>query len=110
MPSVMRKIFCPEAERSTFTFGPCGVASRSEEHTSELQSLTNLVCRLLLEKKTMACKQTPTKSSSSTHVREVHSRRSWTRSDTIQHSATPNSLVRIDYLLAAYITSESTLS
>src|SRR5437016_10593281 len=28
----------------------CGDA-RSEEHTSELQSLTNLVCRLLLEKK-----------------------------------------------------------
>src|SRR5437016_10086661 len=29
----------------------CGLAARSEEHTSELQSLTNLVCRLLLEKK-----------------------------------------------------------
>src|SRR5438046_8224280 len=28
-----------------------GKAFRSEEHTSELQSLTNLVCRLLLEKK-----------------------------------------------------------
>src|SRR5437016_13439484 len=28
----------------------CGL-NRSEEHTSELQSLTNLVCRLLLEKK-----------------------------------------------------------
>ena len=27
------------------------VLDRSEEHTSELQSLTNLVCRLLLEKK-----------------------------------------------------------
>src|SRR5438093_3220344 len=27
------------------------VELRSEEHTSELQSLTNLVCRLLLEKK-----------------------------------------------------------
>src|SRR5258706_8397687 len=27
-------------------------AERSEEHTSELQSLTNIVCRLLLEKKT----------------------------------------------------------
>src|SRR5258706_141244 len=27
------------------------LARRSEEHTSELQSLTNLVCRLLLEKK-----------------------------------------------------------
>src|SRR5258706_60796 len=28
-----------------------GTMERSEEHTSELQSLTNLVCRLLLEKK-----------------------------------------------------------
>src|SRR5437016_787157 len=28
-----------------------GTPDRSEEHTSELQSLTNLVCRLLLEKK-----------------------------------------------------------
>src|SRR5438046_6895345 len=28
-----------------------GETNRSEEHTSELQSLTNLVCRLLLEKK-----------------------------------------------------------
>src|SRR5438093_7796992 len=28
-----------------------GESFRSEEHTSELQSLTNLVCRLLLEKK-----------------------------------------------------------
>src|SRR5438046_5625145 len=28
-----------------------GVERRSEEHTSELQSLTNLVCRLLLDKK-----------------------------------------------------------
>src|SRR5437016_10707192 len=28
-----------------------GAQRRSEEHTSELQSLTNLVCRLLLEKK-----------------------------------------------------------
>src|SRR5687767_15402774 len=29
------------------------VANRSEEHTSELQSLAYLVCRLLLEKKNM---------------------------------------------------------
>src|SRR5438046_3869904 len=29
----------------------CHWGPRSEEHTSELQSLTNLVCRLLLEKK-----------------------------------------------------------
>src|SRR5438093_9132401 len=31
--------------------GSDSVEPRSEEHTSELQSLTNLVCRLLLEKK-----------------------------------------------------------
>src|SRR5205814_8563285 len=30
---------------------PTRTASRSEEHTSELQSLRHLVCRLLLEKK-----------------------------------------------------------
>src|SRR2546430_6625269 len=29
----------------------CRAAARSEEHTSELQSQSNLVCRLLLEKK-----------------------------------------------------------
>src|SRR5258706_6187648 len=33
---------------------------RSEEHTSELQSLTNLVCRLLLEKKNAADLPVPT--------------------------------------------------
>src|ERR1019366_10524437 len=37
----------PPAPRSS----GCGRYARSEEHTSELQSLTNLVCRLLLEKK-----------------------------------------------------------
>src|SRR2546430_3122822 len=30
--------------------------TRSEEHTSELQSQSNLVCRLLLEKKKNCCK------------------------------------------------------
>src|SRR5437016_10390171 len=35
------------AERTKFSL----TSPRSEEHTSELQSLTNLVCRLLLEKK-----------------------------------------------------------
>src|SRR2546425_2548206 len=37
--------------RATMTFGPALRSSRSEEHTSELQSLAYLVCRLLLEKK-----------------------------------------------------------
>src|SRR5258706_11059459 len=38
--------------RVAAAFGPPTAPwPRSEEHTSELQSLTNLVCRLLLEKK-----------------------------------------------------------
>src|SRR5438093_13693142 len=36
-----------------FLFFSLGRVSRSEEHTSELQSLTKLVCRLLLEKKNL---------------------------------------------------------
>src|SRR2546426_5683064 len=40
-----RRLGRPEAEAD-----PCGTC-RSEEHTSELQSPCNLVCRLLLEKK-----------------------------------------------------------
>src|SRR6516165_6691220 len=36
---------------TTITGTDWGVAARSEEHTSELQSQSNLVCRLLLEKK-----------------------------------------------------------
>src|SRR5256885_5356561 len=36
---------------------------RSEEHTSELQSPCNLVCRLLLEKKKEATSSTPSQAS-----------------------------------------------
>src|SRR5690606_42100631 len=44
-----RRIRCCSTRVST---GGCSAASvRSEEHTSELQSRENLVCRLLLEKK-----------------------------------------------------------
>src|SRR5258706_5625875 len=42
---------------------------RSEEHTSELQSLTNLVCRLLLEKKK---KRKTCTSNVDAHVLTVH--------------------------------------
>src|SRR5215213_4444104 len=65
-PETLRQVRC---ERSRSTIPLCGSSAdieascclhqpgkeskivRSEEHTSELQSLTNLVCRLLLEKK-----------------------------------------------------------
>src|SRR6516225_8178556 len=47
---------------------------RSEEHTSELQSHVNLVCRLLLEKKkSMAAKSMPSKSSAAPRQRHVGS-------------------------------------
>src|SRR2546430_12323304 len=47
---------CVISERSTLrrplvTSSPLLSSERSEEHTSELQSQSNLVCRLLLEKK-----------------------------------------------------------
>src|SRR5258706_1428117 len=45
----------PSSGPKTICSGRCDPpeprSARSEEHTSELQSLTNLVCRLLLEKK-----------------------------------------------------------
>src|SRR5256885_8191646 len=41
----------PPAEMGQGTFTAMGAVLRSEEHTSELQSPCNLVCRLLLEKK-----------------------------------------------------------
>src|SRR5438552_9356444 len=48
--------------RATARWGPraCGCPSRSEEHTSELQSPDHLVCRLLLEKKKHIATRTPT--------------------------------------------------
>src|SRR2546430_8755848 len=43
-PLISRKLPCSRSNSRR--------SSRSEEHTSELQSQPNLVCRLLLEKKT----------------------------------------------------------
>src|SRR5688572_32102250 len=48
----------------SFLIGPTTgqtLIQRSEEHTSELQSQSNLVCRLLLEKKKKKIKQKKTK-------------------------------------------------
>src|SRR2546426_2140533 len=42
---------CPGSQARPRPRRACGAARRSEEHTSELQSPCNLVCRLLLEKK-----------------------------------------------------------
>src|SRR2546430_9875455 len=45
-----------------------GPWKRSEEHTSELQSQSNLVCRLLLEKKKNPTKQTTSRAKSLLHT------------------------------------------
>src|SRR2546430_4711106 len=42
-------------DRKTLTVS---MKARSEEHTSELQSQSNLVCRLLLGKKDISCSRT----------------------------------------------------
>src|SRR5260370_22424352 len=62
-PSVKKSIESPGL-KSTVT------VSRSEEHTSELQSHLNLVCRLLLEKK----KQIQTRYNPTLHPRQL---RAW---------------------------------
>src|SRR5690606_39902194 len=51
--SLLRKNEKPRTLTASLLFG----VSRSEEHTSELQSRENLVCRLLLEKKKQKKKQ-----------------------------------------------------
>src|SRR2546430_3319192 len=51
---VMRRCHCGFGFRLVFLLDLAldgQIAARSEEHTSELQSQSNLVCRLLLEKK-----------------------------------------------------------
>src|SRR5262249_61571940 len=58
LPISVLRADTPVSEYEPGTWGPNAASpsivpegGRSEEHTSELQSLTNLVCRLLLEKK-----------------------------------------------------------
>src|SRR5690625_5315043 len=48
---VARKRSERDGRRQLFYLSDSGLALRSEEHTSELQSRGHLVCRLLLEKK-----------------------------------------------------------
>src|SRR5690242_21509456 len=58
--------------------------SRSEEHTSELQSHVNLVCRLLLEKKKASTTATPGFGRSD--IAHSRSTMSWTSCDSCRSS------------------------
>src|SRR2546430_7352467 len=60
--TLFRSSWRTASRRSDSSFSPFAAAnkcSRSEEHTSELQSQSNLVCRLLLEKKNVAQRDVP---------------------------------------------------
>src|SRR5438034_5809566 len=50
---------------------PVGTAFRSEEHTSELQSHSDLVCRLLLEKKKKTKRSTDNNNHKTSLFRQV---------------------------------------
>src|SRR5579883_3642683 len=67
-PGFVRRAYDRGAARVTVTLAPLDLGPggyerwlRSEEHTSELQSRENLVCRLLLEKKKKTIIQLTTK-------------------------------------------------
>src|SRR2546430_7975308 len=67
----------PARRRKAVRRSPCPARGttlrfRSEEHTSELQSQSNLVCRLLLEKKKKKTYITSSTQSRSTHKIYIH--------------------------------------
>src|SRR2546430_6067932 len=66
---------CARCRAGPYRAGRCGRRGRSrwrsEEHTSELQSQSNLVCRLLLEKKKKLAKDVRSQRGSPNHTAEV---------------------------------------
>src|SRR3989475_7863509 len=66
------------------SFRPTPFSRRSEEHTSELQSQSNLVCRLLLEKKKKK-KQNDQKSRRRRYmIRKVKHGREWQSTNDVE--------------------------
>src|SRR2546421_520741 len=51
VPAPVPLLLAFASSHSLILFSRCASVPRSEEHTSELQSRSDLVCRLLLEKK-----------------------------------------------------------
>src|SRR5687767_15391147 len=75
LPSSAR-VLMMRARKPAFTLhGMIASAPRSEEHTSELQSLAYLVCRLLLEKKKKTKKRTNTHIIKKNTHKATHQRR-----------------------------------
>src|SRR2546430_3479495 len=59
LPACRLALRCRSRRKARHAAPATAESMRSEEHTSELQSQSNLVCRLLLEKKKKTTKETP---------------------------------------------------
>src|SRR2546430_4299950 len=66
--SGLREGFANPGKNRSSIVGARNPSPRSEEHTSELQSQSNLVCRLLLEKKKNPRRSTSSRRGDSTFV------------------------------------------
>src|SRR2546430_12268152 len=77
--------------------GVTNLVWRSEEHTSELQSQSNLVCRLLLEKKKITHTQLNIHSQTHSNQKSLH--RHYTRRQETKQPAAPRDTLTVD---AAY--------
>src|SRR2546422_3459379 len=75
----------PAPSTSAASWNSRGIETRSEEHTSELQSRLHLVCRLLLEKKKTKKKDT-TKTPQAENARRCDSTRLASSQTTYSHS------------------------
>src|SRR2546430_4311279 len=75
----------------------CQVGMRSEEHTSELQSQSNLVCRLLLEKKKLRRQ----KATSQQQIRSTPKAISRKRSPGTRHSLVQDNGAQIYFTISA---------
>src|SRR2546426_8758355 len=69
-PANSPAVVAPRSVTSARPYSRSADGVRSEEHTSELQSPCNLVCRLLLEKKKTEQKRNPMRRSRTKHTGE----------------------------------------
>src|SRR2546430_3641786 len=70
VPALLRPRTARRLRQMTVAIVGSGLAGlRSEEHTSELQSQSNLVCRLLLEKKNKTTNLTSADATVANHIR-----------------------------------------
>src|SRR5260370_1717152 len=94
----------PRTARISVCSGICAEAARSEEHTSELQSHLNLVCRLLLEKKKERCARTSRRTPADAHtITSIYPAPALTRRPEVHHTDGGIEPLRMRTLVALYV-------